>query len=170
MLWIEQLARIVAESHFCRILVHPRSSRITLVGRREDIAVAEYMFITLQRSLGKIAKTAAYQYLLECQRQKIHAGYGFRESFTEAFLRRLRDRFLELRRGHQASMELMRIKRSDKAVEEWIKENVTKKAGALSANTRFHAEGVRRGRAAADQVNLKSQAISQQGVGKKELS
>lgn len=168
-LWIEQLARIVAESHFCRILIHPRSSRITLVGRHEDVTVAEYMFVTLQRSLDHISEKAAYYHKLECHRNRVAVGYGFRESFTDSFLQRLRDRFLAMRKTVEP-MGLMRMRKSDKAVEDFIEENFKKTASALSTNTKFHPEGIRRGRAAADKINLKGQAIETQGAGKKELS
>ena len=52
--WIERLAGIVARAYFCRILVHPRSSNITIVGRKSDAAIAEYMLVTLVREFSRL--------------------------------------------------------------------------------------------------------------------
>ncbi len=160
--WTEQLARIIAEAHFCRILLHPHSSRITLVGRREDTVVAEYLFIVLMRALDKIERLERRKFRRETQTK---SGDGFRDSFIQAFLMRLRDRFLDLRRARNIeSTALMRLKKSDKAVAEYIEKNYDRTAKALSVSTRFHREATVRGRAAADKVNLKASAIEGGGV------
>jgi hypothetical protein len=167
--WIEQLARIVAESHFCRILIYPNSNRVALVGRHEDATIAEYMFVTLFRSIDTIEQIERRKWKHERPGLNRNTD-GFRESFIQAFLMRLRDRFLDLRRARETeSMALMRINKSDKAVQEFIEENYEKKARGISKSTRFHPEAVQRGRAAADKVNLKPYAM-ETGVGKKELS
>ena len=36
MWWSEQLAKVVAESHFCKIMVHMNNDNITFVGRNSD--------------------------------------------------------------------------------------------------------------------------------------
>ena len=54
--WVERLASIVAEAHFCRILVRSGSSRITLVGRQSDMEIAEFMLVTLVRIADKLVR------------------------------------------------------------------------------------------------------------------
>lgn len=83
--WIQSLAGVVAEAHFCRILVHPGSSRITLVGRKSDCEVAEYVLVTLQRAAEKMAKRAYYKHWFElfeiCSRVWWTEGRAYRHAF-----------------------------------------------------------------------------------------
>jgi len=159
-LWIEKLAGIVAEAHFCRILVYPNSSVITLVGRPDDCAVAEFMFMTLQRAAARMSKTAAYQYLLKCKREGVPVGHGFRDSWLEAFVVRLAQRYLEELKGRSSDDQaLMRIKKSQDAVDEFMNQ-FKRKASSLSASRKFNPEGVRQGRDAANKIHLKANGIT----------
>jgi hypothetical protein len=171
--WIEELAFIVARAHFCRILVHPGSSRITLVGKEEDIAVAEYLFITLQRAAEKISARAYDIYRNEERRKSIEAygeagrhgslphTFGFRESFLASFINRLRERLRELQATMTASSStaLVRVNRSEAAVVEFM-EQYKKNAGALSRPSSAHGEGARRGRSAADAIELGRKGVA----------
>jgi hypothetical protein len=175
--WVESLAGVVAQAHFCRILVTLGSSRITLVGRKSDCEVAEYVLVTLQRAAEKMAKKAYYKYWFElfeicsrCGGQKSsHSGShefvsstskaaGFKASWLEAFVSRLAQRYREQKQGYTGdSMALVRVNRAEKAVIEWMEETFgdkKSKAGALSGNRRWNSEGNRQGRAAADALDL----------------
>lgn len=170
--WIEDLAAMVARAHFCRILVHKGSSRITLVGRKEDVTVAEWMFIVLQRAAEKISGRAYDAYRNEERRKAIaehgEAGrhgsmphtFGFRESFITGFINRLRERLKETQAAATASssMALMRLSKSDAAVVDYMAK-FTGKAGQLSRNSRYHGEGLSRGRSAADRINLGTRGV-----------
>jgi hypothetical protein len=175
--WIESLAGVVAQAHFCRILVHLGSSRITLVGRKSDCEVAEYVLVTLQRAAEKMAKKAYYKYWFElfevcrkCGGQKADHGNdvcgfesstykaaGFKASWLESFVVRLAQRYKEQRQGYTGeSTALIRVNKAEKAVVEWIEENTKGKAQGLSRNGRWNSEGSKQGRAAADALDLGS--------------
>lgn len=172
--WIQRLAGIIAEAHFCRILVHPGSSRITLVGRKSDCEVAEYVLVTLQRAAERMAKRAYYKYWFElfeicaiCGRQKIgHAAShdfrsstqqaaGFKASWLDGFISRLAQRYHEQRQAHAGtSTALVRVNRAEKAVIDWIEANVKKHVGGLTRNRRWNEEGRRQGTKAANDLDL----------------
>lgn len=177
--WIQSLAQVVAEAHFCRILVHPGSSRITLVGRKSDCEVAEYVLVTLQRAAESMAKKAYYKYWFDlfeicatCGGPKTgHVAFGghpfasstykaagFKASWLDAFIRRLGQRYREARQGRSGeSTALVRINRAEKAVILWIEENCKKSVAAgLARNTRWNREGHQQGEAAANKLDLGS--------------
>ena len=162
--WMEQLASIIARAHFCRILVHPGSSRITLVGRKSDAAVAEYMFVTLIRATKRLATTAHGKFYREVLKRDGHAGAasGYKASYTKAFINRLAQRYQEEqnRTTEASSMALVRIRKSDKAVSDFMDELNCSSAAALSRNLRFNNDGARAGRAAADNIELRSNGIA----------
>jgi hypothetical protein len=158
--WIEILGSIVAKAHFCRILIYGNTSMLSLVGRKEDVAVAEYTFITLQRTLEHISDKQAYYYRLECARNGQRAGHGFRESFIAAFLQRLQQRLDErLKVATSECTALVRVEKSLTAVNEFMDKNF-KAAKALSRQLIYHAEGVKRGVEAANKVNLDGKAVA----------
>jgi hypothetical protein len=172
--WIQRLASVIAEAHFCRILVHPGSSRITLVGRKSDCEVAEYVLVTLQRAAERMAKRAYYKYWFElfevcavCGGQKTGhvAGHafrsstqqaaGFKASWLDGFITRLAQRYREQRSAVAgSSTALVRVNRAEKAVTKWIEENVKKHVGGLTRNRRWNEEGRRQGHKAADDLDL----------------
>lgn len=167
--WQETLAQIVADAHFCRIMVTERTNLITLIGRAEDIAVSEYLFVTLCRALDKIADLELWKYRYEqiktYGKRGGPAAKGFRASFVNAFLGRLRQRFAEQRaaRVNGQSTALTRIDKSTKAVNDYINNLNCSTAKDISRSVKFHAEGVKRGRDAADKINLRPLAVATQG-------
>lgn len=172
--WLQSLGHVVAEAHFCRILVHPGSSRLTLVGRKGDCEVAEYVLVTLQRAAEKMAKRAYYKYWFElfeictrCGGQKTghttahgfvsstHKAAGFKASWLDSFVTRLAQRYHEQRQGYTGtSTALVRVNRAEKAVVEWIETNVKKSLPGLTRNRRWNEEGRQQGRKAADDLDL----------------
>jgi Protein of unknown function (DUF2786) len=176
--WIEKLAGVIARAHFCRIMVTPGSSRITLVGRKTDAQVAEYMFITLQRAADKLCQKEHQKFAWECYRADGHCrrARGFKESFLKSFVVRLNERYEEerlRRQGEGNTQALVRIERSGAAVDAYLKTgNDGKKfpkAGGLSRNMAFNADGITRGRAAADGIDLGGKAVTGAAAGKREL-
>lgn len=173
--WVESLAGVVAQAHFCRILVTLGSSRITLVGRKSDCEVAEYVLVTLQRAAEKMAKKAYYKYWFElfevcrkCGGQKSthngdYCGFesstykaaGFKASWLEAFVVRLAQRYREAKQGYTGdSVALVRVNKAENAVVQWMEENTKGHAKGLSRNGRWNSEGSKQGRAAADALDL----------------
>jgi len=167
--WIEQLGVIIADAHFCKLLLHGNSTMYSFVGREQDIAVAEYLFVTLYRSAYKISMREYEHYRNqerkrmirslgeEGKRGKMKHAYGFRESFLEAFVTRLKKRLDEEARHHDSTTALMRINKSREAVENFTKG--VKPCKAL-ATPKYHAQGWQRGTAAADKVNVRGNGLN----------
>jgi hypothetical protein len=162
--WQERLAGIVARAHFCRILVHPGSNRITLVGRAEDIAVAEYLYVTIVRTAESLAKKAHGKYYRECFKRDGHgqAAAGFKESFFQAFIVRLAQRLEELKAQAAAttSTALVRIEKSMQAVNDFMSQGKYGTASALQRLAASHRDGLAEGRKAADAVNLQTRGVT----------
>jgi len=161
--WIEQLAAIVAKAYFCQIIVHARTSVITLVGRKGDVAVAEFMIVTLTRLAEKLAKKE----FGKLYRQDRYAAHGFKDSFLKSFVRRIHERLELERRGAESksSTALVRINRADAAVQAFLDEarraGHTKRASIVRGSRQdVNAEGWRRGRAVADGLSLKANALN----------
>lgn len=154
--WIERLASIVARAYFCRILVHPGSSKITLVGRKSDIAVAEFMIVTLTRLAEKLAKKE----FGVVYRQNRHAAHGFKDTFLKSFIVRLGERFDEERNAAvRETMAIVRVNAAEAAVADFMKQ-FTKKAAIVKGSRQDpNALGWRRGREVADQVSLRARAM-----------
>jgi hypothetical protein len=154
--WRERLTSIVARAHFCRILVRSGSSQCTLVGRKSDVEIAEYMIITLMSTCRKLSKQAESKYRRETG---LGSGSGFRDSWLAAFIARLEQRFTELRRDHEtsSSVALVRVNKSEAAVNDFMKKfGKATQIGRLEAT---NSEGWHRGRAAADAINLRANAM-----------
>jgi hypothetical protein len=165
--WVEWLARIVAKAHFCRIMVHQRSNVISLIGRRSDAEVAEFMIVTLQRLVFRMAIRARLDYMKDCKRTgEVPNCDGFKASWTRAFIGRLSERYEAERQtqAHSSSTALIRFNRSEHAVADWMKENTKKAAVIHGSRMDGNAEGDRRGRAAADSVSLKANVVKEGAV------
>lgn len=197
--WMERLASIIARAHFCRIAVDDGSnvravrkkfsiklgratgsSKVTLIGRKSDCEIAEYMIVTIQRMAEKIAhkEYCAYYWhhnklCFACdRREEEHAGLGhkfdsaerrargFKESFLQAFVMRLSERYEEARRATEgeSSMALVRVNRAEQAVNDFLKNAGTAKA--LATRDSHHADGYSKGVDAANKVGLKSNALT----------
>lgn len=152
--WMEDLADVIARAHFCRILVSHGNNSVTFVGKKEDAAVVEYMFVTLVRAIQKMADDAYAKYSLECVAECEGCGEhrskhrrasgstlyctdggmfepnwakcrGFRPSFIESFIRRLTTRYREEReRLASTSTALVRLKNSDAAVIQFLNQKL----------------------------------------------
>lgn len=164
--WAERLASIVARANFCRVIVQPGSNNFWLVGRREHRAVAEYLIVTLTRAAEEISRKEHARYSWEVYKRdkSTYAARGFREAFLQAFVMRLFDRLEARRRATVVeTTALVRVDRETRAVDDFmdqLKKNKTVRSGSsLQRSTGSHAEGVRRGRAAADAANLEGRAV-----------
>ena len=153
--WSEDLAYFVAQAYNCRIFVHSGSNRITLVGRKTDAEIAEWMYVKLVRTAEKIADREYVKFFYECRdKGEVYRARGFRKAFLSAFVSRIARRFDEERAKLQqehTSTALVRVSLAQ--VDEFIKKTDTKSASALS-RTRWHPEGTDRGRKAADAIDL----------------
>lgn len=154
--WIERLAGIVARAYFCRILVNPGSSRITLVGRKSDIAIAEFMIVTLTRLAERLAKKE----FGIVYRQNRQAAHGFKDSFLKSFIIRLDERFREERdAATKGSTALVRVNAAEAAVNEYMEQFKKKAAIVKGSRQDPNALGWRRGREVADEVSLRARVM-----------
>lgn len=157
--WLESLADIVAAAYHCKIAVTPGTNYITLVGRGSDREVAEYMIAFLASALdrisleeyGKAYDAAAAEGFPERAR-------GFRDSFRQGFVRRLRERFDEtLRREKQTatSTAIVRVTNALAEVDAWMKDSKDfGTAPGVRGSSDFNREGFNRGKQRADEMNL----------------
>ena len=166
--WQESLARIVAEAHLCTFLVHPGRNWITFVGTRSHATVAEYVYGTLVRSASVIAHQEYCTYWWHCRdvlgNSKLAA--GFKGSWLTAFTARIAERFKTARAeavreaapiyGSETTA-LIRLNGALVKVRRYIDDKFkSKKSSAKSLTTRLrpNAEGIRRGKAAADRMTI----------------
>jgi len=166
--WMETLSSIVARAHFCRILVYPGSSRIALIGRKQDAVVAEWMIVTMQRATEKIADKELQKYRWEVYKRdgNCAAAQGFRGAFIQAFVGRIKQRYDEIRREQAATVTgtgLMRLSKEMKAADAFIERQKEEKkysnTKSLRRQSEWHGEGARRGANAADKINLGGKAV-----------
>lgn len=174
--WIERLAGIVGRAHNCRYAYYTKSSRISLIGRKHEAEQCEFVLIVLQRYVEAASDRARHEYyhahVAQWKREGRHvAGQmkGYRDNWISAFVSRLAQRYDEEKRRLEreaaaACVALVRV--SDlKAVDDWVEAGKTsgmfeKKSHALGPVARTaHADGQRHGAAAADEVNLRSNAV-----------
>lgn len=170
--WRESLAGIIADAHFCRILVHRKSSRITLVGRRSDCEVAEYMIITLTRLLEKMSNSEwgkewrrmGGQESKERNKEVRMELSGFETAYRTAFIARLRHRYETERKtvkqeNTSNSMALVRIDKRIAEVNAHVESMKLGTSKALTSAKSQNALGWRRGTEAADRLNLGGKAV-----------
>lgn len=161
--WEERLAKIVATAHFCQCIPRRGSNRLSLVGRATDIEVAEYMIVTLTRTIAKVADTAYGTYARAClKRGVVEEARGFRLAFLRAFVLRLADRYAAEQKAQEGegTMALVRFDAARQAVADFVKEpGRFKLVRAPQGREAHNAEGHRQGTAAADSVSLKANAM-----------
>ncbi len=144
--WSENLAGIIATAHFCQILVHSGSNRISFVGRKSDCEVAEYMYVYLHRAISQLAYDAYDKFSRACVNtccyckldKKQHGSdgrlhghifqadwsrtKGYKASYMRAFMARLAERYYNERRSKQESFGLMRMNQMEKKVKDFLAE------------------------------------------------
>jgi hypothetical protein len=128
--WMETLGGVVAKAHNCEMLVSQFSSQIWFVGMKSNIAVAEYIYITMLRTIDKISHKEYMKFRRECRGRDngggafLHETWGFKASWIDGFITRLAQRF----RDAKAKMEqdnsgtaLVRINKEALAVADYLK-------------------------------------------------
>lgn len=173
--WQERLAMKVADAHLCRILVHQGSNQITFVGTKSHATVAEYAYGTLASAAIRLCDDAYREYGYEVARSMGVDGWragqpGFRESWLGAFIGRITERFDEARRAAvrtvtptSSSTALVRLDTALVRVRDYIKDRYTRNASSLKRIRVEHEEGRRRGRAAADKMNIGQRGVEGSG-------
>lgn len=157
--WIEDLAGVVARAYQCRHLVHVGTSYITFVGRKNDTEVAEYVLVTLVRSVEVIAEKAYVKYFYECRDAgDERKARGFKAAFLIGFVQRINAR-LQQKIDEMNKDVVALVRFSMKEVDAEIAKIRTTYG---LTRPRHHQEGMRRGWKAADEVDLDGKALKTQ--------
>ena len=154
--WIERLAQIISRAYFCRFLIKSGSTRITLVGRKTDTEVAEYILVTLVRIAERLVRKEYSAFRKEHPHGETK---GFNRSFMIAFANRLSERYDEERRSATTeSTALVRVNRAEQAVKNYM-EQFTRGGRIGPRGDGGNQEGFRRGRKVANSLNLKANVV-----------
>lgn len=163
--WAEQLAHIVADAYACHILVVSGRSYIIFVGHKSNTQIAEYLFITMLRVAEKLSANAAKSYRAKMRNENGGAGdtpKGYRESWLSGFCTRIAQRMREERdafgKVEGQSTALVRVNKEAIAVKSHM-EKYTKKAAIIGGKNHFNHDGYGDGKTAANNINLKSNAV-----------
>lgn len=168
-LWAETLAQVVADAHFCKIMVMRGSDAIWLVGRETDRKVAEFVFITLRRTAEELSDKEARSFRKK-QRAQYGATLGFDQNFRAAwlngFITRIAERYREEQRAQQeqarsTGMSLIRLDQSREAVEKHLDKQKARPAKRLRGKQSANIEGHIRGRTAGSNVSIRGTGLGE---------
>lgn len=176
--WMETLASVIASAHLCKILVRPGSNVIWFVGTESHAAVAEYAFGVLAPAAMKMSEQARRDFRNECRRKPEYKAigkkdgfpeaYGYRESWLDAFVRRIAERMEETRQqavaeAPDSSTALVRLNGALVRVNQYIdaKFGGKKRSASYLGGSRktSNSAGRAAGKAAADRMNLGQRAL-----------
>jgi hypothetical protein len=172
--WVEDLAGVIARAHSCETLIHTGLSAVTFVGRKSDIAVAEFLFITMMRTAESLAHKEYMKLRRQLRREAngdkhltsalLAETHGYKSSFLSGFILRLAQRFREEKKKMEhdfTGTALMRINKEALAVREYIQNQKNiKSAPAIGQNKGLNDLGYQRGKEVADSLNLKANAMN----------
>lgn len=184
--WSEKLARIICSAHSCKMLVEHRSSRLYFVGRKTNTVIAEYMYITMYRTIERLSwkeyKTARNKTkwqqikgLSKEEQKSVYVDYseleGYRAGWVSGFIYRLQEMFREIEevQAKDPSMctALIRIDKDKAAIGQWMQDN-TCKAGSLGGSNRGNSQGYSDGKVKANEVGLTARGMNR-GTSAKQL-
>lgn len=162
--WLEDLAVIVANAHYCRVLIVTRgSSCVWFVGRPTDVEACKMAYGFLAQKAEEIADKEYVRFFYECKAAgNVRRARGFRDSFLSGFVSRLALRYSEyqenIRRYYSSSgVAIARIKSAFDAIDEYLqKKFADRKAKSAKPleNSVSNMAGWSRGRTKADDVEL----------------
>jgi hypothetical protein len=162
--WVEMLANIIADHNSCRILVWDRSSKIGFVGHKTNVAIAEYLFITMLRAAHKISDTAAKKFRREW-RAKYGVGStppGYRESFLTGFIGRINTRLNEQRNQFgKESLAIVRVNREALEVKSYVDGKYKKTDREAPELKVFNHQAYRDGQNLANQMDINGKAVKE---------
>ena len=159
--WLENLCRIVARAHGCQILVVPRSDRIVLVGKKSNVAIAEYVSVTLRRAAEKISWSEYDKFWRECDKNRCRErAKGYQGSWIEGFVGRIEERFKEAAKEQPEdnSRALVIIKTDLDEVNDFMSKQRYGRCTRVSRNI-SNSQGVSDGRSYAGGMDLRGNAV-----------
>jgi hypothetical protein len=151
--WSEDLARIISRAHSCSFLVSPGSSFITFVGTKSNVAIVEYLFMTMYRTIVKLSQKEYDKAYYEVEKKvkngdpdaedARYALRGYQASWRSGFIRGLSELFEEERKQAETSSStaLLRLDKDKQAVKKFIAENYKGTADALGGGGSWSSKG-----------------------------
>ena len=171
--WSEDLARMISRAYGCSWLLTVGSSRITFVGRKSNVMIVEYMYITMYRVIEKLSwkeyKTTRNKVKwdrikgLSKEGQKTayidYSGLtGYRQAWIDGFVGRVKELLDEMHAKEASastSTALIRINSDADATNQYMKNaEGFCKVGGLSTQRSYNEAGRAAGRAKASEVGL----------------
>lgn len=184
--WQQSLARVVAKAHLCQILISGGRNDIWFVGTRSHAQVAEYAYGVLVPAAKTMSMEAGRKFRRQLRKEHgllpgrslrgISEGFGFRESWLEAFVDRIAERFDEVRRSAIAtvpqgseSTALVRLNGALLRVQKYVDDKFSKhKASRLGyiggRRLTSNSAGRAAGKAAADRMAIGQRSIARGAV------
>jgi hypothetical protein len=161
--WSEQLASLICQAHFCKLLLSNNSNQLCFVGHKTNREVAEYLFVTMYRLATVLSEKAYVAYFYECRGNgDVTLARGFKSAWLYGFLQGLRERFDQERKAVNVpvnSSALVKVNQTLGMVEKWLNQNIKAKMARGLNQFKFNNEGVKRGKQAAADVSLRANAI-----------
>lgn len=176
--WSEDLARMISRAYGCQWLLNTGSSRITFVGRKSNVAVVEYMYITMYRVVEALSwkeyKTARNKVKWEsikeypkAMQSKVKVDYseleGYRNAWINGFVNRVREMLNDMREKEQADTSagtaLMRIDKDKQAVALYMN-RYKNGAPMLNGRSSWNEAGQKAGRAKANEVGITARGMN----------
>ena len=159
--WQEELALIVCQAYFCKVIVIGGTSNLYFAGRGLDLEAAEKTFLYLARVARSIAEKQYMKFFHECRKAgNVEAARGFIRSYLVGFTTRLAERYEEERQRikaeHAASgTALVRLTDALTAVGDYVQRTMkTKKAPFLMGSGIENEHGYKRGRQDAEAIPI----------------
>lgn len=115
--WQENIADVVCQAYFCKLVLASKGSGLHFVGRGSDAEAAEQVFLYLIRVASNLADKAYVRFFFEARAAgNVRLARGFRASYLRGFAGRLTERFSEERermRQEAAASQLALVRLTD---------------------------------------------------------
>lgn len=158
--WMHDLANIVAFAHYCRNLLVPGTNLVVFAGRQNDAEVAAEVWCKLVVAAESMADREYVDYFYECKRRgDVRKARGFRGSFLLGFVSRIRTRYIDhmnaIREYYSHDQKaLTTLKAARSKVDDWVDKNVNKERGKQVDRTVQNRAGYLKGQDKAAELKL----------------
>jgi hypothetical protein len=162
--WTERLAYLVTRSYGCGFMVTTGTNRLVIVGKRLNRELCEYTLVVLCRSAREVAESEySVAFRAAYAAGEVHRVRGFKKAFLFGFVTRVGERLAaEVTRFKDAeSRGEMALVRVDTDADEAMKFAWSIGRAARTPHVEITcAEGLERGRARAEEVDLGTRGVT----------
>lgn len=159
--WVTQLASTLASHHGCRMYYTSGTSRITIVGKESDRAVATYLLSRLVADLDRLSRAALKEYKTEYEWAPRYWRRSWLEGAVDGIRRQLRDARVKREQKYAGNTTaLVRLATGTEAADAWVKNNVRLRSTAPRyANT--HSGAYSSGHSHGSSMNISANGMGQ---------